>query len=49
MMGLSPAIPIIAGIAAVLGVVAAAYLYATKNARALKKEQEELNEIQDRR
>ena len=49
MMGLSPAIPIIAGIAAVLGVVAAAYLYATKNARALKKAQEELNEIQDRR
>lgn len=49
MMGLSPAIPIIAGIAAVLGVVAAAYLHATKNARALKKAQEELNEIQDRR
>ena len=47
--GLSPAIPIIAGIAAVLGVVAVAYLYATKNARALKKAQEELNEIQDRR
>ena len=49
MMGLSPAIPIIAGIAAVLGVVAAAYLYATRNARALKKAQEELNEIQERR
>lgn len=47
--GLSPAIPIIAGIAAVLGVVAIAYLHATKNARALKKAQEELNEIQDRR
>ena len=47
--GLSPAIPIIAGVAAVLGVVAAAYLYATKNARALKKAQEELNEIQERR
>lgn len=47
--GLSPAIPIIAGIAAVLGVVAAAYLYATKNARALKKAQEELNQIQERR
>lgn len=49
MMGLSPAIPIIAGVAAVLGVVAAAYLYATRNARALKKAQEELNEIQERR
>ena len=48
-MGLSPAIPIIAGVAAVLGVVAAAYLYATRNARALKKAQEELNEIQERR
>ena len=47
--GLSPAIPIIAGVAAVLGVVAAAYLYATRNARALKKAQEELNEIQERR
>lgn len=47
--GLSPAIPIIAGIAAVLGVVAIAYLHATKNARALKKAQEELNEIQERR
>ena len=48
-MGLSPAIPIIAGVAAVLGVVAAAYLYATRNARALKKAQEELNEIQERK
>ena len=48
-MGLSPAIPIIAGVAAVLGVVAAAYLYATRNTRALKKAQEELNEIQERR
>ena len=48
-MGLSPAIPIIAGVAAVLGVVAAAYLYATRNARALKKAQEELNEIQEKR
>ena len=47
--GLSPAIPIIAGVAAVLGVVAAAYIYATRNARALKKAQEELNEIQERR
>lgn len=48
-MGLSPAIPIIAGVAAILGVVATAYLYATRNARALKKAQEELNEIQERR
>ena len=48
-MGLSSAIPIIAGVAAVLGVVAAAYIYATRNARALKKAQEELNEIQERR
>ena len=48
-MGLSPTIPIIAGVAAVLGVVAAAYLYATRNTRALKKAQEELNEIQERR
>lgn len=47
--GLSPAIPIIAGVAAVLGVVATAYLYATRNARALKKAQEELNEIQESR